>query len=416
MKNTALSKKKVIMLADCQSFYTSVEKAAHPEYADQPVVVAGDPARRSGIILAACPLAKKYGITTAERLGEALGKCPDLVVIRPRMQEYIRVSLQITEIMQKYTDLVEPYSIDEQFLDVTGSLGLFGSPEEIALSLQEKILKDTAVYIRVGISENKVLSKMACDNYAKKKPSGIWTLPSEQIETMLWPLPIHQMFMVGSRMTKHLTRMGIHTIGDLARTPLSRLKAKWGVNGEVLWMIANGKDYSPVKPNTHNTQKGIGHQMTLPYDYYTLEEIRVPLLELTELVCQRTRRKGFMGYVVSVGCRGADFNKSTGFHRQKKLDDPTNLTSEVYQTVMALFIKHWNGSPIRSIGVSLTDLVSDQVVQLDLFHDREKELALEKAADQIKLKYGNAAIMRASSLQASGQARDRAQKIGGHYK
>ncbi|NMM51336.1 DNA polymerase IV [Paenibacillus aquistagni] len=409
-------KNRVIMLADCQSFYTSVEKAAHPEYFDQPVVVAGDPARRSGIILAACPLAKKHGITTAERLGEALGKCPDLIVIRPRMQEYIRVSLEITAIMQTYTDLVEPYSIDEQFLDITGSQELFGPPEEIARSLQEKILKDTGIYIRVGISENKVLAKMACDNYAKKKPSGIWTLAANDIEAMLWPLPIHQMFMVGSRMTKHLTRMGIHTIGDLAKVPLSRLRAKWGVNGEVLWMIANGKDYSPVKPNTHNTQKGIGHQMTLPYDYCTLEEIRIPLLELTELVCQRTRRKGFMGYVVSVGCRGADFNKSTGFHRQKKLAEPTNLTSEVYQTVMSLFTKHWNGAPIRSIGVSLTDLVSDQIVQLDLFHDRERELALEKAADQIKLKYGNAAIMRASSLQAAGQARDRAQKIGGHYK
>ena len=128
--------RRVIMLADCQSFYASVEKSAHPEYKDRPLVVAGDPARRSGIILAACPLAKSYGITTAERLGEALAKCPDVVVIRPRMAEYIRVSLHITRILQSYTDLVEPYSIDEQFLDVTGSLDLFGSPETIAHSIQ----------------------------------------------------------------------------------------------------------------------------------------------------------------------------------------------------------------------------------------------------------------------------------------
>lgn len=160
-------KKRIVMLADCQSFYASVEKAAHPEYANQPVAVAGDPARRSGIILAACPLAKQYGVTTAERLGEALDKCPNLVVIRPRMQEYINVSLQITEIFQSYTDLVEPYSIDEQFLDITGSLRLFGDPIKIAKSIQHKIMKETGVYIRVGIGENKVLSKMACDNFAK---------------------------------------------------------------------------------------------------------------------------------------------------------------------------------------------------------------------------------------------------------
>ncbi len=142
--------RRVIMLADCQSFYASVEKSAHPEYKDRPLVVAGDPARRSGIILAACPLAKSYGITTAERLGEALAKCPDVVVVRPRMAEYIRVSLHITRILQSYTDLVEPYSIDEQFLDVTGSLDLFGSPETIARSIQSRVMDETGVYIRIN--------------------------------------------------------------------------------------------------------------------------------------------------------------------------------------------------------------------------------------------------------------------------
>lgn len=209
---------RVIMLADCQSFYASVEKSAHPEYKDRPLVVAGDPARRSGIILAACPLAKSYGITTAERLGEALAKCPDVVVVRPRMAEYIRVSLHITRILQSYTDLVEPYSIDEQFLDVTGSLDLFGSPETIARSIQSRVMDETGVYIRIGISDTKVVSKMACDLYAKKSlaesarclakicrpPSGrslyetcSWLVPAWRsistrwgsIRSVIWPRP-----------------------------------------------------------------------------------------------------------------------------------------------------------------------------------------------------------------------------------
>lgn len=409
-------KERIIMLADCQSFYASVEKAAHPEYAGRPVVVAGDPARRSGIILAACPIAKGYGVTTAERLGEAHGKCPDLVVIKPRMQEYINVSLQITGILQTYTDLVEPYSIDEQFLDVTGSQGLFGDPVAIAQSIQRTVKSETGVYMRVGIASTKVVSKMACDNFAKKNETGIFWMREGDIETHLWELPVHKAFMIGSRMTAHLTAMGIHTIGDLARTPVDRLRHKWGVNGEVLWQIANGIDPSPVKPGTHEGQKAVGHQMTLPRDYATMQELKVILLELSELVCQRCRAKGYLGWVVSAGCQGADFDRPTGFYRQKKLPDPTNLTEEVYETAVSLFERHWNGLPVRKVGVSLGGLVGDGDYQLVLFGDRERKLALERAADEIKRKYGNASIMRASSLTQAGQAKDRARKIGGHYK
>lgn len=406
------------MLADCQSFYASVEKAAHPEWAEQPLAVAGDPERRSGIVLAACPLAKQRGVTTAETLGEALAKCPELVVVRPRMAEYIKVSLQITSIYQSYTELVEPYSIDEQHLDLTGSLSLYGGdPASLARHIQQRVLNETGIYTRWGISYCKVVSKMACDNFAKKREHGIFSLPKDEIPNVLWPLPVHQMFMVGSRMTRHLYGMGIRTIGELANTPLAKLRNRWGVNGEVLWCIANGVDSSPVSPHTHDGQKAIGHQMTLPYDYQTQEEIMIPLLELSELVCQRMRKKGYMGWVVLVGCQGADFDRPSGFYRQSKLLDPTNLTDEVFHAAKKLFAKHWDGLPIRKIGVTLSQLVSDQEYQLTLFdYHREERLALEKTADQIKEKYGNAALMRASSLQTAGQARDRAQKIGGHYK
>lgn len=410
------SLERVIMLADCQSFYASVEKAAHPEYKDRPLIVAGDPARRSGIVLAACPIAKKHGITTAERLGEAIGKCPDLVVVQPHMEEYIRVSLQITEIFQRYTDLVEPYSIDEQHLDVTGSLSLFGEPLELAANIQKQVELETGIYTRIGISYNKVVSKMACDNFAKKNESGLFVMRKEDLPVKLWPLPVHQMFMIGSRMTRHLYKMGIRTIGDLANTPLAKLRQRWGVNGEVIWRIANGIDASPVTPGTHNQQKGIGHQMTLPRDYSTLEEIEVVLLELSELVCCRCRAKGYMGYVVSVSCQGADFDRPTGFSRQFKMEDPTNITDEVFRVASQLLRKHWDGLPIRKIGVALTELRNDDVYQLTLFDNWEKKRALEKATDSIKQKFGDTAIMRATSLTEAGQARDRSRKIGGHYK
>lgn len=417
-KSNYMSKpsERIIMLADCQSFYASVEKAAHPEYKNKPLVVAGDPARRSGIVLAACPLAKQHGITTAERLGEAVGKCPELVVVRPHMEEYIRVSLHITEILQSYTDLVEPYSIDEQHLDVTGSLSLFGDPETIAKRIQQQVQMETGVYTRIGISCNKVISKMACDNFAKKNANGIFTLSRQKLPDVLWPLPVHQMFMIGSRMTGHLHRMGIRTIGDLAQTPLSKLRQRWGINGEVIWRIANGIDSSPVTPGTHDRQKGIGHQMTLPRDYVMQEEIEIVILELCELVCQRCRTKGYMGQVVNVGCQGADFDRPTGFSRQMKIEDPTNITDEVYRAACMLFRRHWNGLPVRKIGVSLTGLTSSEEYQLTLFDDRERKMALERTTDWIKQKYGDTAIMRATSLKEAGQAKDRSRKIGGHYK
>jgi nucleotidyltransferase/DNA polymerase involved in DNA repair len=408
---------RIIYLVDMQSFYASVEKAAHPEYRDKPLIVAGDPARRSGIVLAACPIAKKFGVTTAEWVGEAVRKCPGAVVVRPHMQQYIDVSLHISEILERFSDLVEPYSIDEQFMDVTRSYTLFGKdPAEVARQVQAAIRRETGVFARIGIGPNKVLAKMACDNFAKKNEDGIFILTHENKRDMLWPLAVDKMFGVGSRMNRHLRRLGIHTIGDLANYPIERLKRVWGVNGHVLWMTANGYDHSPVTPTTYDQQKGIGHQMTLPRDYRTFEDISVVLLELSEEVCRRARSKKLMGETVTVGCRGADFDRPSGFLRQTKLSEPTNHAPHIFAAARQLFARHWNGEPVRSVGVSLTQLRPDDEYQLDLFRDRERERRLDNAVDAIKERYGAAAIVRASSLTAAGQAYERAKKIGGHYK
>ncbi|MCF7753172.1 DNA polymerase IV [Paenibacillus xylanexedens] len=415
---------RVIMLADCESFYASVEKAAFPEYRGRPLVVAGDPARRSGIILAACPIAKRFGIATAETLGEALGKCPELVVVRPRMQTYIDVSLLITEIFESFTDLVEPFSIDEQFLDVTGSLIYFGTAEEIARKIQTKVKLYTGVWVRVGISSTKVLAKMATDIWAKKSEEGIFALPKTELSHSLWLQPVSKMFGVGSKMTAHFRRIGLYTIGDVAMCPLAELKQKMrtvmgrnsDIQAELYWQTANGIDPSPVTPSTHDRQQAVGHQMTLPRDYANAEEINVILLELSEEVCRRCRAKGYMGYVVSVGARGANFDRPTGFHHQIKVADPTNITTEVFAIVCKLFYKYWDGLPVRRIGVELSDLRPDTEYQLVLFGNREKIKKLEKVTDQIKNQYGGTAILRASSLLYAGQAVERSVKIGGHYK
>jgi DNA polymerase-4 len=411
-----MKSKRIIFLADMQSFYASIEKAADPSLRDKPIVVAGDPERRSGVVLAACPIAKSYGVTTAEALWEAQQKCRQLIVVKPRMETYLRASLQITQIFESFTDLVEPYSVDEQFLDVTGSVSLFGDAWRIAELIRERVLLETGVVCRIGIGENKVLAKMACDNFAKKREQGIFWLKREELGETLWQLPIDKLFGVGSRMKRHLHLMGIYRIGQLANMSPAVLTRRWGVNGEVLWRTANGIDDSPVSPKTHDMQKGIGHHMTLPRDYHTAREIKVVLLELCEEVCRRSRSKRLMGSVVSVGCRGADFDTATGFWRQMKLAEPTNDAMTIYEAACRLFERHWQYTPVRSVGVHLGQLTEDNVCQLSLFTDKERQRSLAYVMDSIRAKYGNAAILRAVSLLDAGQARERARKIGGHYK
>jgi nucleotidyltransferase/DNA polymerase involved in DNA repair len=355
-------------------------------------------------------------VENAVPLWQAQERCPGLEVVRPRMSLYLKASLRITEILEQFSDQVEPYSIDEQFVSVKGSEKLFGPPEEIARKMQAAIRAQLGVHARIGIGPNKVLSKMACDHFAKKNETGIFRLTHETIREHLWPLPVEKLFGVGERMGRHLRHMGIRTIGDLARFPLHRLQKRWGINGHVLWMSANGIDFSPVAPDTLQSQKAIGHHMTLPRDYRTAEEIRVVLLELCEEVCRRARENGLMGQTVHVGCRGARFDLPTGFHRQAKLPDPTHETSVVFRFAWHLFTRFWDEQPIRSLGVTLSGLRRDDTVQLSLFDDLEKERKLGQTIDEIKRRFGSAAILRASSLLPAGQALDRAQKIGGHYR
>ncbi len=412
-----LSVSKVIFLVDMQSFYASIEKATNPDYQNKPLVVSGDPARRSGIILAACPIAKGYGIKTAETLWEAQLKCPEVVMVRPRMQLYIDVSYHITKILEQFTDCIEVYSIDEQFIDITGSQHLFGTPQQIAEKIQQTIFEDVGIKARIGMGSNKVLAKMACDAFAKKSPNGIFRLDPSNLQEKLWPLPIGELFGVGRKMEAHLQKMGLHTIGNLANYPVKWLQKRWGINGELLWRTANGIDESPVTTTTHQEQKAVGHHMTLPRDYQKLDEIKVIVLELSEEVARRARAHHYIGQTVSINVQGSSTSEvSTGFNRQKKLVTSTAFGFDIYETAVQLFHKYWDGLPVRGIGITLAQLEKADAYQLSLFDDTLEKVRLNETMDGIYQKYGPTAIVRASSLMEAGQAHVRASKIGGHDK
>ncbi|SFP80906.1 DNA polymerase IV [Salibacterium halotolerans] len=407
---------RTIFLVDMQSFYASLEKVFRPDLEEQPVVVAGDPDIRSGVILAACPEAKKWGVQTAEALWEAENKCPHLTVIKPRMQLYLDASVEIAAVFEAVSNQVEPYSVDEIFVEMTHVLRPDESPEEAARLLKRQVKRMLGVNARVGIGPTKVLAKMACDHFAKKTPGEMFTLSDANLQQQLWPRPVGDLFGVGSRMEKHLRNMGIRTIGQLAAFPLEQLQKRWGINGELIWHTAYGRDSSPVTTDTHVHRKGIGHHMTLARDYYSWEEIRVVLRELSEEVARRVRADGCMGCTVSAGAGGHDFDYPAGFHRQEKLMDYTNDGTVIYETVCRLFREHWTGFPLRSVGITLDQLVPDTFRQLSLFSPLQDKESLNHTIDHLKQRFGSAAVLHASSLTQAGQALLRAQKIGGHYK
>lgn len=406
---------RMIFLVDMETFYASCEKADHPEFKDRPMIVAGDPEQRSGIVLAACRMAKGLGVSTAEPLGRAKLKCPEAVIIRPRMQHYIDVSLQITRILEHYTDQVEPYSIDEQFLDVTGSLHFYTSPAALARTIQKEIMNRTHIRARIGMGPNKVLAKMACDHFGKKNMSGIAELNQKNIKDKLWPLPVGELFGVGHRMEQHLIGMGIRKIGHLAHYPPELLHRRWGINGELLWMTAHGMDTSPVSSRTFNVQKAIGHHMTLPYDFADVADIRGVLLELSEEVAARARAKRYTGSVVSLGISGS-FDRHTGFQRQTTLPFCTSFGLDIYRAAERLFMESWDRLPVRSASVALTALQPADNCQLDLFGRLEEKEKLSAAVDAISRKYGKTAIFRGPLLRTSSQLWTRSAKIGGHFK
>jgi len=401
-----------VLLADMNSFFASVEQSLNPELQGKPVIVCGDPDKRHGITLAASREAKKYGIKTPMACWEAVNLCPDVIIVRPQMAKYVAKSIEITEIALQFSPLVEPFSIDELFIDTKGTEKLFGSSVDVAYKFREQVEKELGILCSIGVAPNKLLAKICCDAEAKKSANGIAKWSLDEVTDKLWPRPIRDLFGVGSRMERNFRNMGITTIGTLAQYPLELLKKRFGLMGEVYYLSANGIDNSPVTPHSHDDIKGIGHSITLPKDYYYWEETKVVLREITEEVCSRARRKGKIAKTVSLYIRGIDLVSS--IHRSKSLYSHSNLAIEIYPIVESLYRANWGNLPVRAINVSLSNLMDDQIMQLDVFNDRIAERALAYTIDNIRYRYGKTAILKAASLEDGGLYRKRAGLIGGH--
>ena len=410
-------------LCDMQSFYASCEVAERKEYAaqrtefddstDPPLVVAGDPSRRNGIILAATPTAKKYGVINAMRLGEALELYPDLIVVRPHMEFYIQVSIRIQQLMKQEFPLQEQFSVDEGFFAFPWPSNLFPDPIEAARRIQEKIWDQFRIRSRIGMGPNKWIAKMS-NAKAKKSSGGIVWWQEEEVPAILRDMPVETMWGLKRRADTLKYEFGVQTIGEVAKIPIGHLRARFGVWGEIIHRWANGIDLSGINPSAYSSpHKSFSHRTTLPRDYYERTDVAVVILELLDEVCYRLRRARQVGRRVGLG---VTYEKLTGgFWRAKTLSKFTDTPEELYPELLALLDRYWDGSGVRAISIGVDMLQVESSMQLSLFKDLPKRNQFYEVVDRIHEKYGETSLIRAVSLKKSGQLRDRSGKIGGHF-
>jgi len=385
---------RVILHSDLNNFYASVECLYHPKLRDQPVVVGGDEEARHGIVLAKNQIAKAYGIKTGDVLWEARRKCPGLVAVPADFQLYLKFSRKVREIYADYTDLIEPFGIDENWLDVTGSLGLYGSGENIADAIRKRVYEELGVTVSVGVSFNKIFAKLGSD---MKKPNATTIITKENYPSAIWQLPAADLLYVGRSTEKKLSAMGVHTIGDLARCDVNLLHKRLGVWGIMLHRFANGEDHSPVaKREAESCIKSVGNSITAPRDLTTLEDVKAVFYMLAESVSARLRGYGLKCTGVQIYIRDKDL---ISCERQAKLTFPSCLTSEIAEKAMEIFTSKYHMSKaLRSIGVRGIRLVPEnEAYQLDMFSDqqwREKSEKAERAVDEIRDRFGYFAIQR----------------------
>lgn len=359
-----------------------------------PSAVGGDISKRRGIILAKSVPAKKYNIKTGEPITEALRKCPHLTLVPANYELYEKNSKAFMHILHQYSDKVEPYSIDEAFMDMTGTQTLFGPPIVAATAIKDEIRRTLGFTVNVGISDKKLLAKMAGDF---EKPDRVHTLFSEDIREKMWPLPVRDLFFVGSSSEKKLRSVGILTIGDLAAADVNVLKSLLKKHGEVIWNFANGRDVSMVEPEPPDN-KGYGNSTTIAFDVTDAATAKMVLLSLCETVGRRLRKDQVRIDMVSVSIRFYDLSSVS---HQCVLETATNITKEIYETACRLFDEIWNGTPVRHLGVHTGHVSKDGANrQLSLFDhtDYEKLEKLDQAVDAVRLKFGADSIVRASFL------------------
>lgn len=398
---------RLIFHIDVNSAFLSWEAArrvaaGEPDLRLVPSAVGGDRENRTGIILAKSIPAKKYGIVTGEPIGMALRKCPDLILARPDFRLYEKNSRAFMDICRKYSPAVEKYSIDECFLDMTGMGLLYPDPVSTAHAIKNEIRDTLGFTVNVGVGPNKLLAKMASDF---TKPDRVHTLFYNEISSKMWPLPVRELFGVGRAAAARLEKAYIFTIGDLAHTPMQRLDSVIGGKAAVqLHLYANGQDDSPV--SAHAAQvKGYSNSTTLARDITERGDALRILLALSDSVAARMRADGAKAYCISVSIRSNDFHNSS---HQKKLGTPTDITDEIYSTACSLFDELWDRrTPLRLLGLALTDIDDGSFVQETLFHDtkKERDRNLDAAVDSIRKIFGADTISRGSVISSGLSSR-----------
>ena len=384
---------RVILHCDMNGFFASVELLSHPELRDRPMAVCGSPDKRHGIILAKNELAKKAGVVTAETVWQALKKCPDLQFVPPHMSKYKHYSRLINGIYQRFTDMVEPFSIDESWLDVTASRSLFGSGKVIADTIRETVKRELGLTLSAGVSFNKIFAKMGSEY---KKPDATTLITRENYRQLLWPLPAREMFFVGKVTAKKLSASGINTIGDIALANPDVLEHMLGKQGRQLWEYTNGLDNSPVARSGEAEKiKSVGNGVTFTRDLLTEEDLITAVTSLSDTVAGRLRKYGMKACGVKVDIKDPYFKVIS---RQKQLFSPTNLAFDLSRAALEIIHASWKtGSPIRMLtitGINLTDEIFDE--QLSLFSgdskSRIKDEQVERTMDKVRKKYGSSSI------------------------
>ena len=377
-----------ILHVDSNCFYASVEMQRNPELRGKPVAVCGSREERHGIVLTASYPAKKRGVKTGQAIWQAQQACHDLIVVPPDYPEYLRISGMMREIFNSYTDLVEPFGLDEAWLDVTGSTTLFGSAMDIAEAISERVKFELGITVSIGVSDNKITAKLGSDY---KKPDAITCIMPDNYKEIVYPLPVEDLLYVGPATSRKLRYVGVSTIGRLAECDEDFLKRRLGKMGLVLKTFAMGLDPTPVRPCDHTQAiKSVGNGSTAPRDLVNDDDVRIMLYLLSESVALRLRQLAARCCVVELYVRD---NELASFTRQRKLGEPTCSSTEIAETAFDLFRRnyHWD-KPLRGVGVRGSELVdATRGVQLSLYADsvrREKWERIDDAMDRLRERYG----------------------------
>ena len=391
---------RTILHCDLNSFFASVELLSLPNLRGKPVAVCGNPENRHGIILAKNEPAKKYGVATAETIWQAKRKCPELILIPPHREQYYKYSRLVNEIYESYTDRVEPFGIDESWLDVTETMHLFGgSGQKIADRIRQQIREELGLTISVGVSFNKIFAKLGSDY---KKPNATTVITRENYRQLLYPLPVSALLYVGHAAENTLRSMGVRTIGELAGLDKDVLSRALGKAGESLYEYANGLDQSLVRfANEREEVKSVGNGMTFSRNLEGEADVRAGVAFLTDSVASRLRRAGLKGATVHIHIKNPKFQSIS---KQKALPHPTDLSRELFAAVIELVEQCWRYSdPVRMMTITVTNLVeSDCAEQLSLFDTsrphREKLEKLETAVDGVRSRFGKGIIQQGRIL------------------